>query len=292
MERALHAWRNSMQGAYTANPSTVKFNRSSLTLFRIANVTLHTSILDLQILAGLPKLMGKPVKEDYAMKVIFGLIHVWAVSEGAQKAVAHACKLLNETLFSRPGLDYLNSRQQRVGNRDGNYGPFAPMDYALDGILHGKWCLYLATLTLWAWGVVTSNNHSREGSINMNGYGIKMEEPEGFTSYQDNDESSAWSHAQYYLKAMAAAATEKNALLATPVRTETRGLIITIRNLLRDERWELRMKFPYEIADSVREGGELCDKILRNQHRGMVIGSEKFESYAWDGRRRPSIMEP
>src|SRR5579871_5694659 len=77
MERALHAWRNSMQGAYTANPSTVKFNRSSLTLFRIANVTLHTSILDLQILAGLPKLMGKPVKEETSLNVLLRLSTVW-----------------------------------------------------------------------------------------------------------------------------------------------------------------------------------------------------------------------
>jgi len=186
--------------------------------------------------------MGKPVREDYAMKVILQLIHVWAISEGAQKAVAHACKLLNETLFSRHGMDYVASRQRRLSNRDGSYGTFAPMDSALDGILHGKWCLYLATLTLWAWGVVTSNVHSREGSVMMNGINysnIKLEDSEGFGSYSDSDELRAWEHAQHYLKAMSAAATEKNALATTNVRTETRGLIITIRNLLREERWEL-----------------------------------------------------
>ena len=58
-----------MQGTHTAHPSTVKFNRSSMTLYRIANVTLHTSILDLQILAGLPRLMGKPVKSETSLNV-------------------------------------------------------------------------------------------------------------------------------------------------------------------------------------------------------------------------------
>ena len=43
----------------------------------------------------------------------------------------------------------------------------------------------------------------------------------------------------------------------------------------------------------MKEGGNLCDKILRDQHRGMLIGSEKFESFAWEGRRLSSIiMEP
>lgn len=191
--------------------------------------------------------MGKPVGEDKVMKALFHLIHDWANSDGALKAVSHACKLLNETLFSKPGHDYVNLRQQRLGAGDGNYGHFQRMDYALDGILHGKWCLYLATLTLWSWGVVTQNNPSREGSVSMNGMtytaGLKMEDNDTFNSYQDQDEITAWNHAQYYLKAMAAAAAEKNALATTPARIETRGLVITIRNLLIDERWELRISF-------------------------------------------------
>jgi hypothetical protein len=245
-----------VQGSsYTANPSTAKFHRSSLTLFRIANVTLHTSILDLQILAGLPKLMGKPVREDHAMTVILRLIHEWAISEGAQKAVAHACKLLNETLFARQVPDFISQRQERVRIRGGGYGSFAPMDDALDGILHGKWCLYLATLTLWAWGVVTSSNPSREPSVTMNGlsYGdIKLEDSEGYTPYPDNDELKAWEHAQSYLRSMANATMGKNGLATVAARTETRGLIITMRNLLREERWELRIQILYYANESQR----------------------------------------
>jgi hypothetical protein len=235
-----------MQGAYTANPSTVKFNRSSMTLYRIANVTLHTSILDLQILAGLPRLMGKPVKEETSVHVLLRLSTSWAGSEGAAKSVQHALKLLNETLFSKSGPDYLTSRQQRLGTSDGSYSHYQRMDYALDGVLHGKWCLYLATLTLWAWGIVTSNNPSREGSVGMNGMGaygsgIKVEDGDNynFNAYPETDEVTAWHHAHYYLKQMSIASQDRSSLATVATRTETRGLVITIRNMLLHERWEL-----------------------------------------------------
>lgn len=240
-----------MQGAYTANPSTVKFNRSSMTLYRIANVTLYTSILDLQILAGLPRLMGKPVKEETSLNVLLRLSTTWASSEGAAKSVQHALKLLNETLFSKSAPEYLASRQQRLGMSEGMYSHYQRMDYALDGVLHGKWCLYLATLTLWAWGVVTSNNPSREGSVGLNGMGgygtgIKLEEGENFNfaSYPENDESAAWQHAHYYLDQMRLASKDRTSLATVAARTETRGLIITIRNILMQERWELCIFMP------------------------------------------------
>jgi hypothetical protein len=255
LERALHSWRMCSQGAYTANPSTVKFNRSSITLFRVANITLHTSILDLQILAGLPKLMGKPVREDHVVKVVIRLTTQWALSEGALKAVSHALKLLSETLFSRATPDHFISRQQL--GADGTYGSFQRTDYALDGILHGKWCLYLATLTLWSWGAVTANSASREGSVSMNGIsnygiagtGVKIEEAEAFNSYPDHDQLAAWNHAHYYLKAMAASLGEKGGLASAPARAETRGLIITMRNLLLTERWELRIAVANGVAN-------------------------------------------
>jgi hypothetical protein len=217
-----------------------------MTLYRIANVTLHTSILDLQILAGLPRLMGKPVKSETSLNVVLRLSTSWASSEGATKAVQHALKLLNETLFSKSGPDYLNWRSQRIRAQGGDYGHLR-QDYALDGVLHGKWCLYLATLTLWAWGIVTSNNVSSDGSVSMNGMNnfgsaIKMEDSDNkYGSYLETDEITAWHHGQFYLRSMSRASTERNSLLTCPTRAETRGLVITVRNILMDERWELRM---------------------------------------------------
>jgi Fungal specific transcription factor domain len=251
MERALATWRkNTTHGAYTANPSTAKFNRSSSALFRIANITLYTSILDMQILAGMPKLMGKWVKDETSFLAVVRLTH-WATSDGAVKAVSHALKLLNETVFSKPTPDYLSARLSR--GTDNNYGSLSHRtDYALDGLLHGKWCLYLATLTLWSWGTVTGNSSSREASVSTNGMtsfggGLKLDDLDGYNNYPDNDLATAWNHAQYYLKTMAAAG-DKNTLASSPVRTETRGLIIAMRAILQNERWEL-CTFRENVAD-------------------------------------------
>lgn len=287
IERALNAWRSSTQGTNTANPSIARFNRSSMTLYRIANITLHTKIVDLQVLAGLPKIMGKPVKDDMSINALLRMSTSWANSDGAAKSVLHALKLLTETVF-KLGYDYLASRQH--GGQDGHFGHFQRMDFALDGILHGKWCLYLATLTLWAWGVVTANNPSREGSVSMNGMSaytqsVKLEDGDlNFSSYTDDDQVTAWHHAQHYLKCMMAVANERNGLATVPARTETRGLIIIMRNLLMNERWELRIILLSIQLMIVREGAALCNKILNNQHRGNSLNPDEIQSL-WENRR-------
>jgi hypothetical protein len=245
VERALHAWRTTTQGTYTGMTSTVKFTRASLTLFRIANITLQTSIIDLQVLAGMGKIMGKPIQPNAQYTVLLRMTMQWANSEGGVKATQHAVKLLSETLFSSP--EYLPSRMH--SNDTAIYGQFQRADYALDGILHGKWCLYLAMLTLWAWGAVISSPSSPEGpamnGVNVYGQGIKGEDGVIYDShsYSENDEPTAWRHAAAYLKTMLQACSDKVNLINSPARMETRGLVIIIRNLLSNERWELRI-FP------------------------------------------------
>lgn len=241
VEQALSAWRASTQGINTGNPTNVKFNRSSLPLYRVANITLWTNILDLQILAGMNKIMGKPVKRQAGLNVLLRMATAWANSEGALKSVYHALKLLIETYFA--SNEYLPSRAQ-----DGSYNHFQRMDYALDGILHGKWCLYLATLTLWAWGAVAAASSSREGSVmtmgGISAYGsiVKLEEHDtyDFSSYPIEDDVTAWHHAKAYLKAMSEAGQERHGYINCPARAETRGLVVVMHNLLKDERWELR----------------------------------------------------
>jgi phage-related protein len=130
-------------------------------------------------------------------------------------------------------------------------------------------------LTLWAWGIVTSNNPSREGSV-MNGMStfgnVKTEDGEAvnFSSYAVDDEITAWHHAQYYLKAMAAV-TDRNALATLAVRTETRGLVITIRNLLLHERWELRM--------SIRDNSNDSKRGSKSVHQDTEQPASRCQSY-------------
>jgi len=244
MERALYAWRSSTFEQYASNRSTIEDKLPSLVLFRIAHITLHTSVIDLQVLAGIGKVMGKPVTRGTKYGVLIRTMKEWVNSDGAVKSVRHALKLLSETVFANPfyistsaqACDLMNHRLQWVED-------------TLDGIFHGKWCLYLATLTLWAWGALTSL--WRRGSANGNsGYGQNIKTEGGL--YESNeigkDNQIAWNDAESYLKTMLAISAENKgeSLMTTPWRLETRGLIIVIRNLLHSERWELRIFSPYD----------------------------------------------
>jgi len=195
-------------------------------LYRVASITLHTSILDLQILAGLTRLMGKPVNDTSARNSLFRLSTVWAGSEGAAKSVHHAVKLLSETLFPE---NHSRSRLWREGDPD------------LRGILHGKWCQYLATLTLWAWGAVTTDMISRENSLgDQFGTSFKSEDDiyDEANLTIDNNEG-AFRQAKNYLSKMSGLHLKQ--LRSCAERGETRGLVIVMHNSLKAERWQLRL---------------------------------------------------
>ena len=295
MERAFVAWRHSTQNHYTGLSNTVKFNRASLTLYRIASITLYTSIVELQIVAGLLKIMGRPVPVKEQQRVLLKMCTSWIQSEGAVKAVHHAVKLLGDTLFSSP--DYLPISNPSSANPE-IYSRLQRADYSLDGILHGKWCLYLATLTIWAYGACTSINQSNDGivsGLNMYGQGVQGAGGEFYTSsdYDERDEQSAWLHAQAYLKAILPLTTDKAKLFSSNARVETRGVIIIIRNLLHPERWELRTRFPSVafLTGLVREGSRVLGKILANQH---LLATTDFDTLPIDGMsesRRMSIVD-
>jgi hypothetical protein len=221
VERGLNAWRSSIQGSFTAHSSTSKFNKASLVLYRIANITLNTNILDLQVLAGLSRLMGKPVKSPHCLWSLVRLSVSWAPSDGALKAVQHSLKLLQENLF------IANDYQIRYSNQSKDN---------LQGILHGKWCLYLATLTLWAWGAVTTaDEYPAEEPTDSERALKNVEIPDVF---------ACWLHAQQYLEAMLNVPQDQlKALRTIPQRADTRGLVGYMYNILISERWELCIFF-------------------------------------------------
>jgi hypothetical protein len=239
VERALYSWRDYIQGNFTASPAAPMFSRSSMLLYRIANITIHTSILDLQILAGLTRLMGKPVTTASARNSLIRMSTVWAGSEGASKSVHHAVKLLSETLFPE---NHSRSRLWREGEPN------------LRGILHSKWCQYLATLTLWAWGAVTTDMISRENSLgDQFGTSFKSEDDiyDESNLTIDNNEG-AHRQAQNYLTKMSAVHPKQ--LRSCTERGETRGLVIIMHNALKGERWQLCFFPVVEITDEYSAG--------------------------------------
>lgn len=295
MENALSAWKQSMYGHNTGSLNTLNFNRASLTLYRIANLTLYASIVELQVVAGLPKIMGKPVPEVEQKRILRKMCTTWIQSEGAFKAVHHAVKLLKETLFS--SSQYLPILTRNTMNAEFS-GPTQRADYFLDGILHGKWCLYLATLTIWAYGALSSINETNDGivnELNMYGQGIQGSGGDFYMSnnYHERDEQAAWMHALAYLDHVIKLPDKepekaKRTFLSSPNRIETRGVVIIIRNLLQNERWQLRI-YPFAtrsfLTELVREGSVVLSNILANQHLIAMFPFDTLGIFEPESRR-------
>lgn len=112
------------------------FKTATLAMYRAAHVALNIEILDLQIFAGAPHILGKPVMaKDYERSQ--RIIRNWTVSEATRPAVGkaawHASRILRDAIMN---LDE---------------GEFTDL-------FHYPWCLYLACLTCWAFNTCVSTS--------------------------------------------------------------------------------------------------------------------------------------
>ncbi|KAJ5998958.1 hypothetical protein N7451_006768 [Penicillium sp. IBT 35674x] len=168
-------------------------------LHRIAQITLHVNMIDLLTLAMDPDHLGSAHARSSYDKARARILE-WCTTESAREAVRYSLLLVQETMFS--------GHMYRA--RDDNIAP-------------RPWCLYMATLTLWMYGVMT------EGSPQLN----------------ETDQRSA----EEYLIRMTRAL---KGILPAPVgANQTSGLIHAVRDALEDCRWEL-------LQDAHRVLGRLC----------------------------------
>lgn len=104
-----------------------RFNMTSTAIYHAAHITLEVEILDLQIYAGARHIIGRPVgRADFDRSR--RIVREWAKpggSSGASKAAWHAAHLIRDGIMNLDAVDFSQ--------------PF-----------HYPWCLYLATLTCWA----------------------------------------------------------------------------------------------------------------------------------------------
>jgi hypothetical protein len=113
-------------------------------IYRIAQITLHVSVIDIHTLAMDPAFLSRPsfphvdpstsfanTNNITASKALTRLQR-WVLTDSARSACRYALLLIQETMFS--GKHYL-AREDNVAPR--------------------PWCLYIAVLTLWVYGVVT-----------------------------------------------------------------------------------------------------------------------------------------
>lgn len=97
-------------------------------LYRMAHITIYTSIIDIHVVAGAPSLLGILLSANDKAKADIR-IRAWSENTEARKALIHSLLLIQETIFT--GKPYLASE---------------------DNISLRPWCLYHATLVAWAFG--------------------------------------------------------------------------------------------------------------------------------------------
>lgn len=119
------------QGANCSRFTSIK--TAGHALYRAAHITLNAEILDLQICAGAPHILGQPVTpKDFerSRRNIPRWLH--DISGVALQAAKHASFLLQEAVMSLDEWDDADA-------------------------FHFPWCLYLATLTCWAFHLLSDS---------------------------------------------------------------------------------------------------------------------------------------
>lgn len=179
LDRAIETWSLSL---LSQQPSLCL--EAARPLHRMAHITMHVNLIDFHNFARAPSLTGnRTLSNDYARAR--KRIQLWSEEPVAKRTLSHCLLLIQETMFVR--------KQYRACE---------------DNIALRPWCLYHATLILWAYGVLTQGNSG--------GFFMSAEE---------------------YLVQML------NSLMGgdgqVPIANRTSGLIDAVRKSLVDCRWEL-----------------------------------------------------
>ncbi|KAF2138056.1 uncharacterized protein K452DRAFT_291095 [Aplosporella prunicola CBS 121167] len=183
---------------------------SRTVLHHLAHMAMHVDIVDCQIFAGAPRLLGRSITpQDYAAAQR-RMKEVWAPTARARDATFYALRFLSQVLM--PG-DNGTSSQIPAGASTG-------FDYSAreDYLLNRPWVLYFATLIVWSYG------YALDGPIRP--------------LYQLENREDMVKDMQGYLKRVGGARAP-DALAKIPSRNACLGMLILLRDMFKKTRWEL-----------------------------------------------------
>ncbi|GAA5828891.1 hypothetical protein JCM11251_005910 [Rhodosporidiobolus azoricus] len=199
-ERRSHNWRDMISSAYnlwkqrldealvTASPATTQLLRASISLYATAQITFSIDIHELQIYAGAETAAGLIISPP-VFHATETRIRVWSGSREGRASTWHAVHFLRSCL-----------QHWRQSTAD------------LAGCLHHRWTVYIAFLTVYAFGRSTSGPPVPP-----------------VANYQEAS--------MHYLDAMCTGTPD--GLLAVSGKQNCLELAITVQEYIRDTRWEL-----------------------------------------------------
>ncbi|QDS71925.1 hypothetical protein FKW77_000609 [Venturia effusa] len=222
LSRCYDAWKEdfdnhsmNMMLSLSDNPSRraefTRFSTATIAIYHAAYITLNVEILDLQIYAGARHIIGRPVfPEDFNRSR--HVLREWARPTGdtrAVKAVWHAAQLLKDGIMKLENWD-------------------------VDSAFHYPWCLYLASLTCWAFhfaNVLDTSATSVERSYQAN----VVSTPIAGEAEEDSRESKA----EMIALVSHLATAMPNVLWGVLDKRSTTGLTTVMASHLSNIRWSV-----------------------------------------------------
>jgi hypothetical protein len=212
--------------SYTHNPDVKidfqRFMTSTLAIYHAAHIILNIEILDLQIYAGARHIIGRPVnRSDYDRSR--RQVRDWAqqkptagsATSTACTAVWHAAHLLRDGIMNLDNWDVNNA-------------------------FHYPWCLYLSTLTCWAFHY--GSRDDRSGTVSaMASYSSTSEDAVSMSMgmYAEDTSESAMYDAKAEMNALVSGMTSgvPEGLWRIAGKYSTRGLTTVMAQHLSNVRW-------------------------------------------------------
>ncbi|KAJ4324010.1 hypothetical protein N0V94_001510 [Neodidymelliopsis sp. IMI 364377] len=175
-------------------------------LHHLAHMAMHVDIVDCQIYAGAPRLLGRSITPQDYNGAQRRMKEVWAPTARARDATFYALRFLSNVIVS--------------GHHSLNQSANMSISYSArdDVLLNRPWVLYFATLIVWSYGFALDGPIKQPYALNT--YDEKVRDMSG------------------YLKRVGgvrapddlAKLTDRNACL---------GLLIVMRDMFKKTRWEL-----------------------------------------------------
>lgn len=204
------------------------FHAAYSAIYHAAQTLLHIDFLDVQIYAGARNILGRPVQQrDYQRSS--KIVKRWAMVDRGRAAIAayHAAAMLNTVVVGK------TRSQTEVPE------PETASAATDTNLFHVPWCLYLATLTCWAFHHAKPSRRDRhEGSR-----GRREDDTDLSGDESDASDDIVWdSHKEMeaLVKDMAGSGDADAAVktvLAGQGRKGTNGLVWVVADVLSKVRW-------------------------------------------------------
>ncbi|PGG97748.1 hypothetical protein AJ79_09100 [Helicocarpus griseus UAMH5409] len=187
-------------------------------LHHMSRVAIHTNIIDFHVLAGAAPLLDSSPLSGHDITKAAERVRAWSRNRECKKVLYHCLLLVQETLFT--GNRYVAKR---------------------DNIALRPWCLYHATLVLWAYGRMCDEVYGDGQWLQQGRSDGTGEREAGVASSVGGGgvDQMGTLGAEEYLDRMLMLLKNTNGLEMLEGASQTLGLILRVRESLEGCRWEL-----------------------------------------------------